>query len=91
MTLFDTLLEASHDDWQKYIQHPFVNQIGDGTLPAECFEHYLKQDYVFLLHFARCFGLAVFKSSTVEEVRHCLLYTSPSPRDATLSRMPSSA
>ena len=23
--------------------------------------------------------------------RHCLLYTSPSPRDATLSRMPSSA
>ena len=24
-------------------------------------------------------------------VRNCLLYTSPSPRDATLSRMPSSA
>ena len=26
-----------------------------------------------------------------EPVRDCLLYTSPSPRDATLSRMPSSA
>ena len=26
-----------------------------------------------------------------DEVRACLLYTSPSPRDATLSRMPSSA
>ena len=26
-----------------------------------------------------------------EEVNFCLLYTSPSPRDATLSRMPSSA
>ena len=25
------------------------------------------------------------------EVKACLLYTSPSPRDATLSRMPSSA
>ena len=25
------------------------------------------------------------------QARHCLLYTSPSPRDATLSRMPSSA
>ena len=24
-------------------------------------------------------------------IEHCLLYTSPSPRDATLSRMPSSA
>ena len=27
----------------------------------------------------------------VKQVRTCLLYTSPSPRDATLSRMPSSA
>ena len=25
------------------------------------------------------------------QFKHCLLYTSPSPRDATLSRMPSSA
>ena len=33
-------------------------------------------------------------SSAVEEIlryQPCLLYTSPSPRDATLSRMPSSA
>ena len=28
---------------------------------------------------------------TLEPCSHCLLYTSPSPRDATLSRMPSSA
>ena len=27
----------------------------------------------------------------IEASYHCLLYTSPSPRDATLSRMPSSA
>ena len=27
----------------------------------------------------------------VEWIKDCLLYTSPSPRDATLSRMPSSA
>ena len=29
--------------------------------------------------------------SLLVEVKNCLLYTSPSPRDATLSRMPSSA
>ena len=29
--------------------------------------------------------------AVMEHVKHCLLYTSPSPRDATLSRMPSSA
>ena len=27
----------------------------------------------------------------LDEAQNCLLYTSPSPRDATLSRMPSSA
>ena len=27
----------------------------------------------------------------LSEIKDCLLYTSPSPRDATLSRMPSSA
>ena len=32
-----------------------------------------------------------FKSLTEDQIRSCLLYTSPSPRDATLSRMPSSA
>ena len=34
---------------------------------------------------------AAFDVHTYEEVTSCLLYTSPSPRDATLSRMPSSA
>ena len=31
------------------------------------------------------------KSEAEEQLKTCLLYTSPSPRDATLSRMPSSA
>ena len=30
-------------------------------------------------------------SRYIAQVKDCLLYTSPSPRDATLSRMPSSA
>ena len=34
---------------------------------------------------------AVFKEAGGEKRSICLLYTSPSPRDATLSRMPSSA
>ena len=30
-------------------------------------------------------------AAAVEQIRDCLLYTSPSPRDGLLSRMPSSA
>ena len=37
-------------------------------------------------------GVATFKiSSSIREFNDCLLYTSPSPRDRTRSRMPSSA
>ena len=32
-----------------------------------------------------------FKTSILEQDKSCLLYTSPSPRDCLLSRMPSSA
>ena len=35
-------------------------------------------------------ALAELRSQSAQSF-HCLLYTSPSPRDATLSRMPSSA
>ena len=33
----------------------------------------------------------IIKNKTGYDPKTCLLYTSPSPRDATLSRMPSSA
>ena len=36
-------------------------------------------------------GVTYLSKIKAEKVRTCLLYTSPSPRDATLSRMPSSA
>ena len=52
--------------------------IGDVTepLPRACIE---------------AMGKALDDMGTTDGFRGCLLYTSPSPRDATLSRMPSSA
>ena len=35
--------------------------------------------------------MPIASSSIITDISSCLLYTSPSPRDATLSRMPSSA
>ena len=38
------------------------------------------------------FGTLVYNTTEdMAQIYNCLLYTSPSPRDATLSRMPSSA
>lgn len=55
--------------WRDYTQHAFVKGLGDGSLPHTAFLHYLKQDYVFLIHFSRAWALAVTKSEHVDEMR----------------------
>ncbi|MDJ0932904.1 thiaminase II [Breoghania sp.] len=67
--LFERLKAAAADEWAAYIDHDFVRGLGNGTLPEECFRHYLAQDYVFLIHFARAYALAVYKSRTLDDMR----------------------
>jgi thiaminase/transcriptional activator TenA len=47
-----------------------VRGLADGSLPEPCFRHYLVQDYVFLIHYARAYALAVYKGETAEELRY---------------------
>ena len=83
------------------MQHsaPARNWVGDNGKIIEP----LFADYFLSLHPMRCFQGRLFtvdgmvedeaplKKEIYEQVRYCLLYTSPSPRDRTRSRMPSSA
>src|SRR5690625_6879568 len=69
---FADLTAACHDEWRAYIEHSFVRQLGDGTLPQDAFRHYLKQDYLFLIHFGRAYALATYKSRDITELRHSL-------------------
>ena len=58
-----------------------INTIGPGKMIAEIAE-YVEDDFKRWENFDKTPRVASHS---------CLLYTSPSPRDATLSRMPSSA
>jgi thiaminase (transcriptional activator TenA) len=55
--------------WRDYSRHAFVDGLRDGSLPRSAFLHYLRQDYVFLIHFARAWALAVAKAETLEEMK----------------------
>ena len=66
---FTDLVAACQSDWQAYIQHDFVARLGDATLPRTSFQHYLKQDYLFLIHFARAYALAAYKSRSLADLR----------------------
>lgn len=66
---FEDLKNSCQDDWQAYIQHDFVRQLGEATLAPEAFQHYLKQDYLFLIQFARAYALAAYKSQTLADLK----------------------
>lgn len=63
------LIEANAEIWQAFTHHPFVTGLGDGSLPEASFRHYLVQDYRFLIHFARAWALAAFKSDALDDLR----------------------
>src|ERR1700736_5150709 len=68
-TLFPRLVRVSEENWRAYVGHKFVLQLAAGVLPEPCFRRYLVQDYLFLIHFARAWGLAIYKSDTLSEMR----------------------
>lgn len=51
---------------QAILSHPFVTGVGDGTLPVENFKHYVKQDYVYLIDYARVLALASARAPDLE-------------------------
>jgi thiaminase/transcriptional activator TenA len=69
LDLFSHLRDACADEWRAYTEHPFVRGLADGTLPEACFRHYLGQDYLFLFHFARAYGLAAYKADNLGDIR----------------------
>ncbi|MBB3189934.1 thiaminase II [Halomonas cerina] len=69
---FSDLTDACQPDWRAYIEHDFVRALGAGHLDEDAFRHYLEQDYLFLVHFARAYALAAYKSQTLAELRHAV-------------------
>lgn len=67
--LFARLRDGARPSWDGYVRHGFVRGMGDGTLPEACFRHYLVQDYLFLIHFARAYALAAFKADSLADMR----------------------
>lgn len=60
------LYEKVSDIWRQTHQHPFVIGLGKGDLPVESFIRYMKQDYVFLIDYARLFALGSVKATNIE-------------------------
>eukprot|EP01016_Furgasonia_blochmanni_P051791 TRINITY_DN8199_c0_g1_i2.p1 TRINITY_DN8199_c0_g1~~TRINITY_DN8199_c0_g1_i2.p1 ORF type:complete len:159 (-),score=25.30 TRINITY_DN8199_c0_g1_i2:78-554(-) len=93
------LMAASHgndlEDWETYVRAKdlcSVAMTASSKVHQTCISIFciiFRQDSYYLPEYLYC--LLLFDGYVREEYISCLLYTSPSPRDGLLSRMPSSA
>ena len=72
MKIFERLKADAAPQWADYVDHSFVRQLGTGELPLEAFKHYLVQDYLFLIQFARAYALGIYKSPSVDDMQQSL-------------------
>ena len=63
------LRAAAADVWAAQHAHPFVRGVGDGTLARERFAHYVRQDYLFLVEYARMLALGAARAPDLTTMR----------------------
>ena len=62
MSLFARLQDAAAPIRERIHAHPFVRGLGDGSLPLERYQFYLRQDYLFLIEYGRVLALAAARA-----------------------------
>ena len=66
MSFSEHLRKIAQPIWDAQLTHPFVLQLGDGTLPERKFKYYILQDARFLGDLARIFSAAAQKAPDSE-------------------------
>ena len=69
MKLSQKLFERGEKVWPRYLCHPFVTQMAEGTLPAEKFRYYMLQDYLYLKDYVKIFAAIIQKADDFEQIR----------------------
>lgn len=70
MSFSEHLRKIAQPIWDAQLIHPFVAQLGDGTLPERKFRYYILQDARFLGDLARVFSAAAQKAPDSESALH---------------------
>jgi thiaminase/transcriptional activator TenA len=69
MGLSDELRDSVISVWEQVVTHPFVLELGEGTLSQDAFTTYFDQDYLFLKDWEILLSLATAKSPNFAAAR----------------------
>ncbi|TYR79577.1 thiaminase II [Priestia megaterium] len=66
MKFSERLYEKIQPVWRQNHAHPFVQEMGDGSLDKEKFRFYMIQDYLYLIDYAKLFALGAVKATDLK-------------------------
>lgn len=69
MKFSEELFDEVKEIWDEYLKHPFIKEIGEGTLDKEKFKNYLIQDYLYLKDYAKVFAMGLVKARNMKEMK----------------------
>jgi thiaminase (transcriptional activator TenA) len=62
----DVLKQAALPIWDAILAHPYLKELGTGTLPHDRFLYFIQQDYLYLFEFARVLCLGGSKTEDLD-------------------------
>ncbi len=69
MSFMEDILKQNKPVWDKCIAASFVQDMKDGKLLIKDFKEYMIQDSIYLKHYARVYGKAIYHAETVREIQ----------------------
>ncbi len=69
MSFMQQVITKTKDIWDECVKTPFVQEVKNGTLPLDKFKQYMIQDSIYLKHYARIFGKAIYHATTLKEIQ----------------------
>ena len=69
MSFMRSILDSSLHIWNECIQTPFIQEMKNGTLSFDKFKGYMVQDSIYIKHYARIYGKAIYHSTTLRDIQ----------------------
>lgn len=69
MSFMKETISKSLRVWDECVNSDFISELKKGTLPIEKFKSYMVQDSIYLKHYARVYGKAIFHSTNLRDIQ----------------------
>lgn len=88
MKLTEYLFEKSDDILKKFLSHPFILGMADGSLEEERFKRYQVIDYAYLKEYVNVLAVGVRRTETFTEAEYLVSHMEATVRETLRSHVP---